>query len=336
MVEKGLEGVSVAETGLSRVFGDEGRLMYCGYPIEELAEHSSYEEVLYLLWNKELPSEEELETFKNELRKFRYVPQSVLDSLEELSEIGEGPMEALRTGVSMLSGYDPEEKPDQDDPEAVRREGIRITARIPTLLAAYERMKDWKEPIEPREDLSLAGNFLYMLNGEEPDPIAEETFDMALILHADHGLNASTFTSMVIASTMGDIYGSVTGGIAALSGPLHGGANQDVTEVLIELDESDLTPQEWIEEAIENDRRIPGWGHRVYNVKDPRAVLLQNKLEELSQTSGGNKWYDYTSTIEDYLTDEVGLPEKGRMLHPDFCYEPRRRLDWTRSGIPGG
>ncbi len=318
MVVKGLEDVTVAETELSRVFGDEGRLIYNGYSIEDLAEHSSFEEVLYLLWHRELPSDQQLEQFETKLRKNRYIPQSVLDSIRELSEAGEGPMDALRMGVSMLAAYDPVERPDPGNKEAVRDEGLRITARIPTLLAAYERIDQWKQPVEPREDLDLASNFLYMLNGEEPDPVAKEVFDLALILHADHGLNASTFTTMVVCSTLADIYGSITGGIAALSGPLHGGANQDVMEVLMELDESDLTPQEWIERAIENDRRIPGWGHRVYNVKDPRAVILQDRLEELSRESGDERWYNYTSTIEKYLTEEVGLPEKGIAPNVDF------------------
>jgi len=157
-----------------------------------------------------------------------------------------------------------------------------------------------------------------MLSGEEPDDVLAETFDMALTLHADHGLNASTFTSMVIASTMADMYSAVTGGVSALGGPLHGGANQDVMEMLIEIDEADADPVEWVSDRLDRGERVPGWGHRVYNVKDPRAVILQAKADELSQTSGETKWIDYTTTIETYLREEAGFAEKGLAPNVDF------------------
>jgi citrate synthase len=156
-----------------------------------------------------------------------------------------------------------------------------------------------------------------MLTGEEPDDVAEETFDMALTLHADHGLNASTFTAMVIGSTLADVYSAVTGGIGALSGPLHGGANQDVMEALQELDESDMSALEWIKDTVEGDGRVPGWGHRVYDVKDPRAVILEEKLQDLTRAGGDGRWLDYTTTIEEYL-NEQGLPEKGIAPNVDF------------------
>ena len=317
-LSKGLEGVLVAESSLSDIDGDAGQLIYRGYDIEDLAREASYEEVLHLLWYGELPTEQQLAEFSDSMAADRAVSGGVLDTLADLAEADETPMAALRTGVSLLSAAEPEPDKDVEDADATRREGRRIVAKIPTLLAAYDRLRRGEEPIEPREDLSYAGNFLYMLTGEEPGGVAEETFDMALILHADHGLNASTFTAMVIASTQADLYSAVTGGIGALSGPLHGGANQDVMEVLQEVDGSSKDPLQWVKDRIDAGGRIPGWGHRVYNVKDPRAKILQSKLADLSEETGESKWLDYTSTIEEYLTEEMALPAKGIAPNVDY------------------
>ncbi|WP_440763838.1 citrate synthase [Natronorubrum sp. DTA7] len=316
-LKKGLEGVLVAESGLSSIDGDEGRLIYRGYPIEDLARGASYEEVVYLLWHGELPNADELEEFTAALDEERDVSEDVLDTMERLAAADEQPMAALRTAVSMFSASEPEGDAEPEDLEATLRKGRRITAKIPTALAAFERYRLDEEPLDPHPDLGLAANFLYMLTGEEPSDIHAETFDQALILHADHGLNASTFTSMVIGSTMADIYSAVTGGVSALSGPLHGGANQDVMEVLFEIDESDLDHREWVEQANEEGRRIPGFGHRVYNVKDPRAKILQERSKELAE-DGDDKWYNYTTTIEQYLSEEQGLAEKGIAPNVDF------------------
>ncbi|PSQ35617.1 citrate synthase [Halobacteriales archaeon SW_10_66_29] len=317
-LSKGLEGVLVAESSLSDIDGDAGQLIYRGYDIEDLAREASYEEVLHLLWYGELPTEQQLAEFSDSMAADRAVSGGVLDTLADLAEADETPMAALRTGVSLLSAAEPEPDKDVEDADATRREGRRIVAKIPTILAAYDRLRRGEEPIEPREDLSYAGNFLYMLTGEEPGGVAEETFDMALILHADHGLNASTFTAMVIASTQADLYSAVTGGIGALSGPLHGGANQDVMEVLQEVDGSSKDPLQWVKDRIDAGGRIPGWGHRVYNVKDPRAKILQSKLADLSEETGESKWLDYTSTIEEYLTGEMELPAKGIAPNVDY------------------
>lgn len=317
-LQKGLEGVLVTESDLSYIDGSAGRLIYRGYSIEDLAREASYEEVLYLLWNGNLPTHSELDTFTEELAASYSVHPDVIDTIRALVDADEHPMAALRTATSMLSAYDNDANADAEDTAAARWSGRRIAATVPTVLAAFERLRQGNEPVEPREDLGYAANFLYMLTGEEPDQVAVDTFDMALILHADHGINASTFTAMVIASTFADMYNSVTGGIAALSGPLHGGANQDVMEVLFELDESPLDPRDWIEEAMAEDRRIPGWGHRVYDVKDPRATLLEEKAKDLSETSGERKWYEFTRTIEDYLTDVVDLPSQGIAPNVDF------------------
>ena len=315
-LKRGLEGVLVAESDLSYVDGEVGKLVYRGYDIEDLARGASYEEVLYLLWHGSLPTAAELDSFAADLAAEREVNDDVIETVRALADAGERPMAALRTATSMLSAYDPDAE-DDDDGEATIRQGRRITAKIPTVLAAFERVRQGEEPVAPDPDLSHAGNFLYMLTGTEPDAVSEETFDMALTLHADHGLNASTFTAMVIGSTMADVYSGVTGGIGALSGPLHGGANQDVMEVLHEIDASSKDPVEWVKDRQDGGGRIPGFGHRVYKVKDPRAKILEEKLRDLSESSGDTKWLDYTTAIEEYLTDQ-GLVEKGIAPNVDF------------------
>jgi len=317
-LNKGLEGVLVAESALSDIDGDAGELIYRGYSIEALAREASYEEVLHLLWEGELPTRDQLDALTDSMASERAVTDDILSTLEALAAADEDPMAALRTGVSMLSAAEPESDADPEDMDVARRKARRIVAKVPTLLAAYDRFRRGEDAVEPRTDLSYAGNFLYMLTGEEPTDVAEETFDMALILHADHGLNASTFTAMVIASTRADVYSAVTGGISALSGPLHGGANQDVMEVLMDLDESDKSALEWVKDRIDSGGRIPGWGHRVYNVKDPRAKILQAKLEDLSAATDESKWLDYTATIEKYLTEEMDLPSKGIAPNVDY------------------
>jgi citrate synthase len=317
-LKKGLEGVLVAESSLSNIDGDAGQLVYRGYDIEDLAVNASFEEVLYLLWNGELPTAEQLASFTDSLTEEQAIDEGVISSLETLADADEKPMAALRTGVSMLSAWEPEADAEPEDLDSARRKGRRVVAKIPTLLAAYDRLRRGEEPLDPNPELSYAANFLYMLTGTEPSEVAEETFDMALTLHADHGLNASTFTAMVIGSTYADVYSAITGGIGALSGPLHGGANQDVIETLLELDESEKDPLAWVKDQTENGRRIPGWGHRVYNVKDPRAKILQQRLEELTEESGQTKWLEYTDTIERYLTEEKGLPEKGIAPNVDY------------------
>ncbi|PAU84099.1 citrate synthase [Halorubrum salipaludis] len=316
-LKRGLEGVLVAESDLSYVDGEVGKLVYRGYDIEDLAQGASYEEVLYLLWHGSLPTREELDAFAADLAAERAVDDDVLDTVRTLADAGERPMAALRTAVSMLSAYEPESDADPADLDATLRKGRRITAKIPTILAAFERARQGEDPVAPDPDLSHAANFLYMLTGTEPDDVSAETFDMALTLHADHGLNASTFTAMVIGSTMADVYSGVTGGIGALSGPLHGGANQDVMEVLQEVDASDKDPVQWVKDAREEGRRIPGFGHRVYKVKDPRAKILEGKLRDLAESSGDTKWLDYTTAIEEYLTEQ-GLLDKGIAPNVDF------------------
>jgi len=305
-LKKGLEGVLVAESALSDIDGDAGRLIYRGYAIENLAREASYEEVLYLLWHGELPTASERETFTAEMASHRAVEDSVLDTVEALATAEENPMAALRTATSMLSAYD-DDGSEPGDREADLQRGMRITAKMPTIVAAFKRLRDGEEPVEPREDLDHAANFLYMLNDEVPDDTLAEVFDMALVLHADHGINASTFAAMVTASTMSDIYSSVTSAIGTLKGGLHGGANQNVMRMLKEVDESDKTAVEWVTDALENGRRVPGFGHRVYNVKDPRAKILGEKSRDLGEAAGDYKWYSMSQAIEQYMAENKSL-----------------------------
>ena len=306
-LKRGLEGVVVAESDLSHIDGDAGELIYRGYAIEELAREASYEETLYLLWHGELPTAAELDEFSDAMVDARELDDGVLDIVRELAETGEEPMAALRTITSALSAYDPDGDADVTDTEANDRKSRRITAKMPTALAAYNRLRNGNEPVAPREDLDHAANFLYMLNGEEPDDVLAETFDMALVLHADHGLNASTFSAMTTASTLADLHSAVTAAVGTLSGSLHGGANANVMRMLQEIDEDEQDPVEWVKAAIDRGERIAGFGHRVYNVKDPRAKILGEESEALGEAAGDTKWYEMSVAIEEYISGEKGL-----------------------------
>jgi citrate synthase len=306
-LKRGLEGVVVTESDLSYIDGDIGRLIYRGYPIEELARQASYEETLYLLWHGELPDSEQLASFAEEMVAARQLSDGVLEIVRNLAEADEEPMAAIRTITSALAAYDPDADADVTNAEANDRKSRRITAKMPTALAAFNRIRNGKEPVEPRDDLDHAANFLYMLNGEEPDDVLADTFDMALVLHADHGLNASTFSGMVTASTLADLHSSVTSAIGTLSGSLHGGANANVMKMLQEIDDSQMDPVDWVVDAIDRGERIAGFGHRVYNVKDPRANILGEKSEELGEAAGDTKWYEMSVAIEEYIAEEKGL-----------------------------
>ena len=306
-LKRGLEGVVVTESDLSYIDGDIGQLIYRGYAIEELARQASYEETLYLLWHGELPDSEQLSTFSEEMAAARELSDGVLDIVRSLAEADEEPMAALRTITSALAAYDPDADADVSDGAANDRKSRRITAKMPTALAAFNRICNGKEPVDPREDLSHAENFLYMLNDEEPDEVLADTFDMALVLHADHGLNASTFSAMVTASTLADLHSAITSAIGTLSGSLHGGANANVMKMLREIDDSEMDPVDWVVDAIDRGERIAGFGHRVYNVKDPRAKILGEKSEALGEAAGDTKWYEMSVAIEEYIADEKGL-----------------------------
>jgi citrate synthase len=304
-VKRGLEGVVVSESRLSYIDGDAGELGYRGYAIEDFAREASFEEVLSLLWNGAWPTPDEHEEFVARLAAERDLDPAVYDLIEELAARDENPMAMLRTVTSTLSAYDADADAEPDDREANLAKGCRITAKLPTALAAFDRLRRGDDPVDPRADLGHAENFLYMLNDEVPDDVAAEAFDTALVLHADHGLNASTFSAMVTTSTMSDLHSGVTSAIGTLAGGLHGGANQNVMRMLKEIDESAADPDDWIEEAVAEGRRIPGFGHRVYNVRDPRAAILASYSEQLGEASGERKWYDYSVAIEEHMAEET-------------------------------
>ena len=307
-VHKGLEGITVAESGLSHIDGAEGRLVYRGHDIDDLAEHASYEEVLHLLWYGHLPDADELASFERRMREERAVDPEVIDTVRSLAAADESPMAALRTTVSQLSAYDDDAADvDPTDVEANVRKGRRLTAKLPTVVAAFSRLREGHEPVAPTGDLGHAAEFLYMLNGERPDDVLAEVFDMALVLHADHGINASTFSAMVTASTLADLHSAVTSAIGALGGGLHGGANQNVMRMLQEVDESDCDPVEWARRALDEGRRIPGFGHRVYEVTDPRARILGAQSERLGEAAGDTRWYEYSVALEEFMTEQEGL-----------------------------
>jgi citrate synthase len=308
-LKRGLEGVLVAESELSHIDGEAGELVYRGYSIDDLARHASYEEVLYLLWYRELPTEAILTQFREAMAADRQLNDDTMHIIEDLAAQDEGPMAALRTIVSSLSAGDRDARDEVDPADHVVnvRKSRRITAKMPTALAAYTRLRKGQEPVAPRADLDHAANFLYMLNDEEPDEVLAETFDMALVLHADHGLNASTFAAMVTASTLSDLHSAVTSAIGTLAGSLHGGANANVMRMLKQVDESGRDPVGWVQAALEEGRRVAGFGHRVYEVKDPRARILGEKSEELARAAGDTRWYDYSTAIEEFMTEEKGL-----------------------------
>jgi citrate synthase len=257
----------------------------------------------------------------------RDLDDEVIEVLRGLAAADEDPMAALRTVASLLSAYDGATETSPDDREANVRKGQRITAKLPTALAAFDRLRRGEDPVSPREDLGHAANFLYMLTGEEPDEVAAETFDMALVLHADHGLNASTFSAMVTASTLADLNSAVTSAIGTLSGALHGGANQNVMRMLLEVDESGKDPVQWVEDALESGRRVAGFGHRVYNVKDPRARILGERSEALAEASGDRKWVEYSRAIEEYMAEEKDLAPNVDFYSASMYYQMEIPID---------
>ena len=301
---RGLEGVIALDSKLSFIDGQEGELIYRGYDIFELAEKTSYEEVAHLLWKGDLPDRNALKALQQELAAERSLPSGLYETLRQMPSDA-SPMAALRTGVSALALFD--EEADEASREANVRKAMRIFSQMPTIIAAYDRLRKGNEPVEPLTEGSAARNFLYMVNGEEPGEAAQKTFDVCLVLHADHGLNASTFTARVIGSTLSDMYSAVTGAIGALKGPLHGGANMEVMKMLLDIDESGKDASEYVRNRLQAKERVMGFGHRVYKTMDPRAKILQEMVEELSEEQNARKWYDYSQAIKETMEEEKGL-----------------------------
>lgn len=300
---KGLEGVVATQSSISSIIDDQ--LTYVGYKIDDLAENASFEEVIYLLWNLKLPTKPVLDAFKKELASNMELPDALIDHLRSYDLTAVHPMAALRTAVSLLGLHDEEE--DVMEEAANKRKAIRIQAKMPTIVTAFGRIRQGKDPIKPKKDLSFAANFLYMLNGKEANDIEVEAINKALVLHADHELNASTFTARVCVATLSDIYSGITAAIGALKGPLHGGANERVMKMLTEIgEEENAIP--YVKEKLENKEKIMGMGHRVYRNGDPRAKHLKRMSEQLTKTTGQSKWYNMSVKMEDFIKKEKGLP----------------------------
>jgi citrate synthase len=300
----GLEGVVVAESEISYVDGQEGRLVYRGYAIEDLAERSTFEETSLLLLDGQLPTGEEFQEFVGRLASERSLDERTLDAVRKFPVEAE-PMSALRTGVSTLGLADPDR--DDDGPEATRRKAIRLIAKLPTLVAAFDRARGGSDPITPREDLGHAANFLYMLNGREPDPDDARVLDVCLILHAEHGMNASTFAARVTAATLSDIHSAVTSAVGTLKGPLHGGANQAVMSMLLEIDELGAEPATHVRELLTAGKKVMGFGHRVYKTMDPRAPILRRFSKSLGERAGDPRWYKMSEEILATMQSEKGI-----------------------------
>jgi citrate synthase len=301
---KGLEGIVAANSGICWIDGDAGILSYRGIDIHELAEHSTFEETTCLLWNGSLPSASALRDFQSKLALARQLDPHIVDLLKSLPKTAT-PMEILRTTVSALSFYDPDEKDNCHD--ANLRKAFNLTAQIAMIVAVYDRLRKGLEVVPPDRSLSHAGNFLWMLNGEKPSETATRTLDIALILHADHELNASTFAARVIAATLSDIHSAITGAIGALKGPLHGGANEAVMRLLLAIDKEGADPVDYVRNMLAAKQKVSGFGHRVYKTEDPRATHLRKMSEQLGKDSGQPRWYDMSRAIELYVNREKKL-----------------------------
>jgi citrate synthase len=300
---KGLEGVVAARTTLSDVQGDVGKLIYGGYDIDELAGKVSYEEVVYLLHHNHLPNRTELEELKSALVAYREIPKGVIEIIKKFPK-NTPPMHALRTAVSALGCFDT--VADDDTMDAQRRKARRLIAQIPVCVAYAHRARQKKELIHPDPTLGEAANFLYMINGEVPNDEMVSTMDMCYVLHADHGMNASTFSARVTIATLSDMYSAITTAIGTLKGPLHGGANEGVIKMLQEIGTLEKV-DEYIEDALANKRKIMGIGHRVYKVLDPRAPHLQRMAKILSAKVGDAKWIQMSERIAQLMLEKKGL-----------------------------
>ncbi len=301
---RGLEGIVAANSGICWIDGDAGVLAYRGIDIHELAQRSTFEETSYLLWFGALPTASQLAEFRKRLASARTLPEGILRLLEALPRNGT-PMEVLRTAVSALSFYDPDEKDNTHDANV--RKSYRLTSQIALIVATYDRIRKGKPLVAADPTLSHAGNFLWMLNGEKPSATAEKAFDTALILHADHELNASTFAARVIAATLSDVHSAITGAIGALKGPLHGGANEAVMHILFAIDKAGADPVAYVRQMLADKKKISGFGHRVYHTEDPRATHLRRMSEDLGRASGNAKWFEMSRKIELFVKEEKKL-----------------------------
>jgi len=299
----GLRGVVVGTSTVSDVVGDKGELIYQGYNIHDLARNSNFEEVAFLLWNKRLPTRSELDELRRQIGESYAVPSQVIDLIRQLPREAD-PIDVLRTAVSALESYDPAAR--DLSPAASHRTSIKLTAQFATLVAAAERIRRGEEPIAALPNENIATNFLYMLKGEKPSEHDAHIFDVCLVLHADHELNASTFTARVVAGTLASLYASVVAAIGALSGPLHGGANTNVMKTLLEIGDVENV-ETFVKRALAEKRKMMGFGHAVYKTEDPRATHLRQFSKEMGERAGQSKWYEMSRKVEAVMMREKGL-----------------------------
>jgi citrate synthase len=303
VAKAGLEGVIATQSSISDVNGIEGRLIYQGYDIHDLATQSTFEEVVYLLWHADLPSRQQLDQLKQQLAREMGLPAEIQQLIKSIPKTA-NPMDMLRTVVSALSFYDPDGA--DTSREANLRRSIRLVAKFPTIVTTFHRVRNGLEPVEPRRDLSIAGNFLYTLRGEMPDEVSVRTMDVAFILHADHELNASTFAARVTAATLSDMYSAIVSAIGALKGPLHGGANEGVIKNLLEIGDVENV-ESWIKSKLARKEKVMGFGHRVYRTEDPRATHLREMSRQLGERTGETKWYEMSRKMEEVMMREKHL-----------------------------
>jgi citrate synthase len=310
-----LKGVIAAPTAICTIDGAEGRLIYRGYSIEDLTEHATFEEVVYLLWEGDLPNRKQFDSFKQRLAKGRETPAVVIDHLRKVPPKA-SPLAVLRTGVSLLSHHDPDAE--SMDPKAMRAQAERLQGQVPTIVSARARMREGKDPIPPREDLSAAANFLWMLFGEEPDELTSHAMDIALTLHAEHEFNASSFAARVCAGTYVDLHSCMVAALATLKGPRHGGANEDVIEMIEEVGSPERA-REWAEDRLRRykaasreeranpDLRFPGFGHAVYKTWDPRARILKTLAAQVAESRGVHGIAEIQESVRQVVTEGLGL-----------------------------
>lgn len=312
----GLEGIVVADVTTSLVNGEEGKLIYSGYSIEDLAENALFEEVIFLLWNARLPNKDELEALRSEIADGAALPSEILGLMKTLPKDA-NPMAVLRTVVSALAHYDPDAE-NLTDKDVAQRKAARLTGQMTTAVAAWDRIHDGDEPVAPRLDYTLAENFVYMLRDEEPDEKAVNMVNAYLVLLAEHGMNASTFCTRVVTATGSDMHSAIVGGIGTLKGPAHGGANAEAMKLFLEIGEPDNVEAWFQKEIKENGRRIMGIGHRVYKANDPRAAILKDRARELAESSGNTKWFEIASKLADTARADDYFIE--RKLFPNVDY----------------
>lgn len=312
---KGLAGVSLGDSRLSLVDGTEGRLIYAGYKIEDLAAHALYEEVVYLLWNGRLPNKAELEALRSDIAQNAVLPADVITQMKAFPKDAD-PMAVLRTVVSMLAFYDQESE--DTSIEAQKRKAVRLTGQVTTATAAWDRIRKGLQPVAPRADLTLAANFMYMLTDSEPEQSAVDAVNTYMVLLTEHSMNASTFAARVTTSTGADMHSAIVSAIGTLKGPAHGGANAEAMKMFMEIAEvNNVEP--WFNTNIKSgDRRIMGIGHRVYKALDPRAAILRERAEALAKNSGNTKWFEIAANLADLARADQYFIE--RNLYPNVDY----------------